>query len=125
MTFQQKIDKILSIKRIKLWKLGVESGLNNTLEKAYTKNREMREKQTDKFLQNLNINPEWWNSGRGDVFLSNNNSDQTELNKKSFWDEITEGDYIGLHKSVWAALEDTMKHQRELMNIMANKIPNA
>lgn len=123
MTFQQKIDKILSIRKIKLWKLAEDSGLNSTLEKAYTDNREMRQKQTEKFLQNLGINPEWWATGKGDVFLPNNN-DQAESNKKSFWDEITEGDYIGLHKSVWVALEDTLKHQRELMNILANKIPN-
>lgn len=69
MEFRKKIDKILSIKKIKLWRLGVESGLNNTLEKAYDDNREMRAKQTEKFLQNLRINSVWWKTGQGAVFI--------------------------------------------------------
>jgi hypothetical protein len=69
MEFKSKIDKILSIKDIKLWKLAEISGLNSTLEKAYTENREMRETQTDKFLQNLRINSDWWKNGEGEIFL--------------------------------------------------------
>jgi hypothetical protein len=34
MDFKAKIDKVLKIKKIKLWKLAEESGIGTTLEKA-------------------------------------------------------------------------------------------
>jgi hypothetical protein len=69
MTFKQKIDKILEIKQIKLWKLAEESELGTTLEKAYNENREMRESTVGKLLQKVGINGEWWNSGKGDILI--------------------------------------------------------
>lgn len=42
----------------------------------------------------------------------------------SFRDEIFEGDYIGLHKLVWAELAENMKTQRELLGQLVQKIPN-
>lgn len=68
MDFKEKIDKVLEIRGIKLWRLAQESKLNSTLEKAYAENREMTETMTTKFLQNLGINSGWWETGKGDVF---------------------------------------------------------
>jgi hypothetical protein len=84
MDFRQKIDKLLSIKGIKLYKLAEISGLGNTLEKAYEKNRDMRQSTTDRFIQKLRINSEWWKTGKGDVFAENitdgeKTSDNTEI----------------------------------------------
>lgn len=70
MTFQQKIDKVLATKGIKLWKLAQESGLGTTLEKAYAENREMRENTTGKFLQKMGISAEWWVTGKGEIFVT-------------------------------------------------------
>lgn len=71
MTFREKIDKVLIIKGIKLYKLAEISGLGNTLEKAYEENRPMRDSTTDKFLQNLGIRKEWWEDEKGEVFEEN------------------------------------------------------
>lgn len=83
MTFVEKIDKILTVRGIKLWKLASESGLNSTLEKAYADDREMTGEPTRRFLQKLRINSAWWESGEGDIFLpavnETANQDQPDL----------------------------------------------
>jgi hypothetical protein len=71
MTFKEKIDKILTIKGIKLYKLAEMSGLGNTLEKAYEKDREMRTSTTERFIQKMGINSVWWEQQKGEVFSKN------------------------------------------------------
>lgn len=77
MEFSAKIDKILTAKKIKLWKLAKESGLNNTLEKAYTDNREMTDTLTHKFLENMGISKSWWESGKGAIFSIDTSEPET------------------------------------------------
>lgn len=72
MDFRQKIDKILTLKGIKLYKLAEISGLGNTLEKAYAENREMKQGTTDRFIQKVGINYEWWKTQKGDILNENN-----------------------------------------------------
>lgn len=69
MTFREKIDKILSIKKIKLWKLAEISGLKTTLEKAHEENREMSARKTKEFLEKMGIDPDSWDSPGGPEFL--------------------------------------------------------
>lgn len=69
MDFRQKIDRILSIKQIRLYKLAEISKMGNTLEKAYQDNREMTETSTEKFLRNMGVNSEWWKRQKGPEFL--------------------------------------------------------
>jgi hypothetical protein len=69
MDFREKIDKILEDKQIKLYKLAEISGLGNTLEKAYEENREMRTSTTERFLQKLGINTEWWETQNGNIYV--------------------------------------------------------
>lgn len=68
MDFVEKINKIKTVSKLSVRKLGLKSGLESTLEKAYSDNREMKDSNTEKLLRNLGINPEWWNSGIGEVF---------------------------------------------------------
>lgn len=69
MRFSEKIDKILKAKDIALWKLAELGGIKkSTLEKAYERNGEMREKIMRDFLQKLGINIEWWRTGNGEMF---------------------------------------------------------
>lgn len=45
-------------------------------------------------------------------------------NSRSFRDEIFEGDYIGLHKRVWAQLEGSMQNDRVLLLTLAETLKN-
>lgn len=44
---------------------------------------------------------------------------------QSFWDEIREGDYIGMHKRVWTQHELTMATHRELLKDLVKKLTNS
>ena len=68
MEFRKKIDKVLSLKGIKLYKLAEISGLGNTLEKAYQENREMKRSTTERLMYNLGIIPESWHAADGPAF---------------------------------------------------------
>lgn len=69
MDFVEKINKIKTVSKLSVRKLGLKSGLESTLEKAYSDNREMKDVNTDRLLQNLGINREWWETGNGEVFV--------------------------------------------------------
>lgn len=121
MTFIEKIDKILTIKGIALWRLAELSQLNSTLEKAYAQNRNMRATTTAKFLQNLRINREWWETGKGEVFLE----DVPEKPQKLRDIDIIESEnYIGMHRRVYDTLEKNMDTHRILMMRMSETIKN-
>jgi hypothetical protein len=93
MDFKSKIDKILKVKKVKLWKLAEDSGLGTTLEKAYSENRDMRDSSTERFLQNLGINPEWWKGNSGDVMLQISHKRETPetAGKVPFYDAVAVG----------------------------------
>jgi len=79
MDFREKIDKILSVKEIKLYKLAEISGLGNTLEKAYADNREMRSTTTDRFIHKMGINPDSWDNSDGPEFLPDSERNITSV----------------------------------------------
>lgn len=81
MDFKSKIDKVLKEKKIALWKLGTDVNMKSTIEKAYGANREMKPVTTDKFLQKVGINPEWWETGKGDVFAPKQNNNQEQASR--------------------------------------------
>lgn len=78
MTFKEKIDIILKIKKLKIYKLAEKTGLGGTLHKAYQFNRPMREKTTDILISKMHINREWWESGKGDVFTNEPDIDDND-----------------------------------------------
>ena len=90
MDFQQKIDKVLTVSKVKLWKLAEESGLGTTLEKAYNQNREMREAKTEQLLQNLGISKEWWDNPSKPLVLKGKNK-YTDGGKIPFYDATVVG----------------------------------
>lgn len=70
MNFKEKIDKLLEVKAIALWKLAELGGVKkSTLEKAYDRNGELRPPNLDEFLQKLGVNPTWWETGEGQIIL--------------------------------------------------------
>ena len=113
MDFKTKIDKLLKVKKLALWKLAEQSALESTLRKAYKQNREMRQATTDKFLENLGISHEWWHQGTGEIFISHSTEDMPQIQKVK---QILNGRYDlpkdpgtapdqWVHKSAYQALE--------------------
>jgi hypothetical protein len=88
MEFKEKIDKVLAIKKITITKLSQISGMGDTLQKAYSDNREMRPQTTDRFLHKMSISPQWWETGQGDVF-SQSVTKTSDL-KESFYRDLIE-----------------------------------
>jgi hypothetical protein len=87
MNFKEKIDNLLRVSEKKfnsIYDLEVKSGVGTgTLRKAYDENREPSKRTIWKFLEALSINTEWWESGKGDIYLvksthGDNESDNTE-----------------------------------------------
>jgi hypothetical protein len=76
MDFEKKIDKILTERKLTITKLAEISGLKDTLHKAYRENREMSERKTVEFLQNVGISSTWWESGQGDIFTKHKTASQ-------------------------------------------------
>lgn len=83
MNFREKIDKVLEIKGIKLYKLCEVSKLGSTLQKAYEDNREMKTPSTEKFLENLRINRKWWESGEGQIFSEDEKTTSVDSDTKT------------------------------------------
>lgn len=50
-------------------------------------------------------------------------TDDKTLNQ-NFWDEIREGEYIGMHQRVWAQHEITMEKQREWLDKLIDSLAN-
>lgn len=73
MNFKEKIDKLLSVSGKKfnsLYDLEVKSGVGmGTIRKAYEENREPSKRIIWKFLESLSINTDWWETGKGDIYL--------------------------------------------------------
>lgn len=74
MTFKEKIDNILRISNKKftsVYDLELKSGVGmGTLRKAYDENREPSKRTIWKLLESIGVNPEWWETGKGDIFLT-------------------------------------------------------
>lgn len=122
MGFKEKIDKLLSIKGIKLYKLAEISQFGNTLEKAYADNREMTPRKTKTFIHNLGINKVWWDTGEGEIFLQNGGSNEKENGQdaEDAYRKILEGtEYYVIPRAVLkenyrlVALEQFQKEKEE------------
>lgn len=72
MTFKEKIDNLLRISGKKfnsVYDLEQKSGVGmGTLRKAYEANREPSKRTIWKFLENLGINSQWWETGEGEIY---------------------------------------------------------
>lgn len=75
-----------------------------------------------KIIEKLRINPEWWETGKGEIYQ---NVKVEAAPQTSFRDEIFEGDYIGMHNRVWTQHELTMSMQRELLKTLVDKLVNS
>lgn len=105
MDFRQKIDRILSIKKIRPYKLAEISKMGNTLEKAYQENREMTQTSTEKFLRNMGISSEWWQHQKGPEFLSQKVENITPVYNEA----AVKGNQITEAKEMMRALFDLEK----------------
>lgn len=101
MDFRQKIDNILAAREISsVSKLAKESGLGNTLEKAYQKNTELGPSTKQKFLHNMGISSNWWETGEGAIFITQGHK-MGEV-KETFYRDLIENnpEYSLLPKAV-------------------------
>lgn len=123
MNFPEKLDKVLKVSKLvsninQLEKrIGVSTG---TILKPYNEGKPPGLGTVKKIIEYLGISQEWWDTGKGDIFNSKPNTETT-----SFWDEIREGDYIGMHNRVWTQHELTMSMQRELLKTLVDKLVNS
>ena len=120
MDFAQKIDKILTIKGIKLWNLEQMAGMNSTIAKAYDENRELRGTTETKFLEKCRINPVWWKTGTGEIFLPETTDDEFIKIHREVWNRMeieTQRDHeenIRINRRAWDQIDETMAQQRTL-----------
>lgn len=119
MTFKQKIDKIL-----KTNKLGVNTvnGMENfvrvgrgAIKKPYDLNQEAGPKVVKKIKETFGISDEQWESGN---FI-------LPTHKSHFWDQIKEGNYIGMHDRVWAQVELDLATYRSTITTLSNSLSDA
>jgi phage repressor protein C with HTH and peptisase S24 domain len=124
MDFTTKIDNILRIKGIKLWELEKIVGMNSTIKKAYEDNRELTGSTESKFLERARINPVWWKTGEGEIFLSEIQDKESITIPLELWTQMqnekqTESvEYMKVHRRAWDQLEETMAQQRTLLTEM-------
>jgi transcriptional regulator with XRE-family HTH domain len=95
MNFREKIDNLLRVSEKKfnsLYDLEQKSGVGTgTLRKAYEDNREPSKRTIWKFLESLSINTDWWETGKGDIYLGNSTHDHNQTdNKQKPMDDIDE-----------------------------------
>lgn len=85
MTFKEKIDKILSINKLKIDSpSGLEQFLGvgvGSILKNY-RNNQMPGRKVEKIIkEKLGINSKWWETGEGDIFTADGNADSGGVNE--------------------------------------------
>jgi transcriptional regulator with XRE-family HTH domain len=65
LSFKEKIDIILKLKKLSIKKIEKELGVDGTFYKAYNENREPREALLAEFLRRFHVAPGWWRSPKG------------------------------------------------------------
>jgi len=119
MEFTAKIDKILKIKGIKLWELEKLVGMNSTIKKAYEENRELVGSTESRFLEKCRINPQWWKSGTGEIFLPEFDVDVITI-PREVWDRMAvdaqrdHDDNVKINRAAWNQIDETLAQQRTL-----------
>lgn len=131
MTFKEKIDNLLRVSGKKfnsVYDLEQKSGVGmGTLRKAYDENREPSKRTIWKFLESLGINPEWWESGNGNIYLENGTDMQKfGENKEKPADEIArwleDTDYTLVPKSIIDVLrKDIDANEKKFLAIIDSK----
>lgn len=81
MNFCEKIDKVLKTNRLGISaianleaRIGVSNG---TIQKPYNKMKPPGLKTVKKIIELLRINPEWWDTGKGDIYLYTHHEQST------------------------------------------------
>lgn len=90
MDFSEKISTILKTNKLQLVtreELSEFCGFHrDTIRKAIDRKSELKEKSLRIFLDKLRINPDWWETGNGEIYLGNPTSDgknnQPQLSKE-------------------------------------------
>ena len=131
MTFKEKIDKLLSISGKKfnsVYDLEVQSGVGmGTIRKAYDENREPSKRIIWKFLETLSINPEWWESGIGNIYLENGtgmqkSSDNKEKPAEEIYRWLEDTDYTLVPKAIIDVLrKDIDANSKKFQDIIDSK----
>jgi hypothetical protein len=68
--FKSKIDQILAETGFSMNAINSKAGFGQgTLRAAYEANRELSPDKMEKMVKNIHINPDWWNTGKGDILL--------------------------------------------------------
>lgn len=79
MTAGEKYAKVLTLRKKKTYKAEDECGFGrNTIANAIKKDRELSEEYHKKFIDHFGVNPEWWETENGEVFLKNGTHEQNE-----------------------------------------------
>lgn len=113
MDFSEKISTILKTNKLQLVtkeELSEFCGFNrDTIRKAIERGTELGERYTRIFMDKLHINPVWWDTGKGDIYLGNptqeqkiiDNKEKAEFNE-SVYRTIVEGntEYVLIPRSV-------------------------
>lgn len=137
MTFKEKIDNLLRVSGKKfnsVYDLEVKSGVGmGTLRKAYDENREPSKRTIWKFLESLSINPEWWETGNGSIYLEKptqgdkmSDNKENPIQEAEVYRTIVEGntEYLLIPRSVLQdkyrlrSLEDIEKDQKVLDRLL-------
>lgn len=100
MTPAEKYRKVLEIRKKKTYKAEDECGFGrNTLANAIKENREMSEEYHNKFMTHYEVNPDWWNSGKGEILIKNgtyveipkHNNGNAMTARETFYTDLIEG----------------------------------
>lgn len=90
--------------------LGIDAGLGNATVDGWSDNQiDKPTLAVEKFLKHYNINPAWWGTGEGDIYLSNNtdvhkidNKEENDPGRETVYKTIVEGhtEYVLIPRSV-------------------------
>jgi hypothetical protein len=88
--------------------LGIDAGLGNGTVDGWTdKHLDISKPLVEKFLRHHSINPEWWESGKGEIFIKKHtpaikSTGNTEMDKEDLYRDLVEGssDYSLVPKTV-------------------------
>jgi hypothetical protein len=126
-SFKEKIDKIQEITGLAPTVMEKKCALGQgTITKNYTLNKEMSSNSTKIFLEEMGINREWWESGKGDVLvkkptqveLSSSKTPQSEMEKMKVYQSLIEGStpYILQHASI---IEEYRMVPKEIITMLS------
>jgi hypothetical protein len=103
MSFREKIDKILRVNTLKINSVnGLEKFIeasNGSISKYYQLDEEPGGNTIKKILSLPGLNQEWWDSGKGEVFVENSTAAIKSTDRKGFVKSAKETFYTDLIES--------------------------